>query len=177
MKALSLWQPWASAIAMGAKRIETRSWSTTYRGPLLIHAAQRWDNKTGRIDVCYHEEIWKDVFPAYESSSEKERIWWWMGRTLPVGTLLAVADLVDCKPTDYLTSTDSTLFRSVWNLRHWEREQQLGDYSPGRCGWVLANVHALPEPIPYKGSQGLFNIDDPAIVMKLEALQKERRDV
>lgn len=28
MRALSLWQPWASAIAAGAKKIETRGWST-----------------------------------------------------------------------------------------------------------------------------------------------------
>ena len=34
MKAPSLWQPWASAIAVGAKRVETRSWPTNYRGPL-----------------------------------------------------------------------------------------------------------------------------------------------
>lgn len=33
MKAISLWQPWASAIAVGAKRVETRSWATKYRGP------------------------------------------------------------------------------------------------------------------------------------------------
>lgn len=42
MKALSLWQPWASAMALGLKRVETRHWSTTYRGPLAIHAAKRW---------------------------------------------------------------------------------------------------------------------------------------
>jgi len=41
MKALSLWQPWASAIALGSKRIETRGWATSYRGPLAIHAAKR----------------------------------------------------------------------------------------------------------------------------------------
>jgi hypothetical protein len=42
VKALSLWQPWASLIAVGAKRFETRSWQTSHRGPLLIHAAQKW---------------------------------------------------------------------------------------------------------------------------------------
>ena len=42
MKCLSLWQPWASLVVIGAKRFETRSWPTNYRGPLLIHAAQRW---------------------------------------------------------------------------------------------------------------------------------------
>ncbi len=41
MKALSLWQPWASLIALGVKTIETRSWATNYRGPLAIHAGLR----------------------------------------------------------------------------------------------------------------------------------------
>ena len=40
MKALTLTQPWASLVAIGAKRIETRSWSTPYRGLLAIHAAK-----------------------------------------------------------------------------------------------------------------------------------------
>lgn len=40
MKALSLWQPWATLIAIGAKQYETRGWSTPYRGPLIIHAAK-----------------------------------------------------------------------------------------------------------------------------------------
>ena len=40
IKAVSLLQPWASLIAAGAKKFETRSWSTTYRGPLLICASR-----------------------------------------------------------------------------------------------------------------------------------------
>src|SRR5437868_804524 len=42
VKALSLWQRWASAMALGWKRIETRHWSLSYRGLLAIHAAKRW---------------------------------------------------------------------------------------------------------------------------------------
>jgi len=38
MKAITLWEPWASLIALGAKKIETRSWPTSYRGPLAIHS-------------------------------------------------------------------------------------------------------------------------------------------
>jgi hypothetical protein len=41
MKALSLHQPWASLIGLGVKTIETRSWSTKYRGPLAVHASLR----------------------------------------------------------------------------------------------------------------------------------------
>jgi len=41
MKALSLWRPWASLIADGRKKIETRHWELRYRGPLAIHAAKK----------------------------------------------------------------------------------------------------------------------------------------
>lgn len=40
MKALTLKQPWAGMVANGTKTIETRTWSTSYRGPLAIHASQ-----------------------------------------------------------------------------------------------------------------------------------------
>jgi len=41
MKAISLWQPWASMIAYGKKTIETRKWSTSYRGDLLICSTKK----------------------------------------------------------------------------------------------------------------------------------------
>jgi hypothetical protein len=39
--ALTVLQPWAHLVASGIKTIETRTWATSYRGPLLIHAGQR----------------------------------------------------------------------------------------------------------------------------------------
>jgi hypothetical protein len=45
MKALSLIQPWASLIHDGRKTIETRSWSTKYRGELAIHASMKVDKE------------------------------------------------------------------------------------------------------------------------------------
>jgi len=41
MKALCLKQPWANRIASGEKTIETRTWSTRYRGELLIVASKK----------------------------------------------------------------------------------------------------------------------------------------
>lgn len=41
MKAITLWQPWASLMPPEIKRIETRSWATSYRGPLAIHAGKK----------------------------------------------------------------------------------------------------------------------------------------
>lgn len=43
IKCLTLWQPWASAIALKLKTMETRSWGTRYRGLLGIHAGKGWD--------------------------------------------------------------------------------------------------------------------------------------
>src|SRR3972149_12240119 len=51
MKAISLWQPWASLIAVGAKKYETRSWDTPYRGPLVICASKGGIPKDERLVI------------------------------------------------------------------------------------------------------------------------------
>lgn len=45
MQAITLWQPYATLIAVGAKKYETRSWATRYRGDLVIHAAAKRDHE------------------------------------------------------------------------------------------------------------------------------------
>lgn len=45
MRALSIRQPWAWLIAFGHKPVENRTWSTSFRGPLLIHAGKKIDNE------------------------------------------------------------------------------------------------------------------------------------
>lgn len=59
MKAISTRQPWAHLIVRGIKRIENRSWSTDYRGPLLIHAAVNiWaDASFGEIELRYRVRL------------------------------------------------------------------------------------------------------------------------
>ena len=55
MKAISLWQPWASLCVLpgpngrAVKTIETRSWPTKYRGPLAVHAAKREPDQALRL--------------------------------------------------------------------------------------------------------------------------------
>lgn len=41
--ALSIKQPWAQLILEGAKDVEVRSWSTSYRGPVWIHTGKKVD--------------------------------------------------------------------------------------------------------------------------------------
>ena len=51
--AISLWEPWAAAIKLKLKCIETRGWSTKYRGPIAIHAAR----SRGHLKQV-PEEVW-----------------------------------------------------------------------------------------------------------------------
>ena len=43
MLTLSIQQPWAWAILNAGKDVENRSWSTRYRGEILIHAGKKVD--------------------------------------------------------------------------------------------------------------------------------------
>ncbi|MFJ1560712.1 ASCH domain-containing protein [Streptomyces mirabilis] len=43
VRALTLWQPYASAVAALGKDIENRGWSPTFRGLILVHAGQNTD--------------------------------------------------------------------------------------------------------------------------------------
>ena len=48
MKAVSLWQPWASLIVHGIKGVETRGYPTNVRGRVAIHATK----KGGFDEMC-----------------------------------------------------------------------------------------------------------------------------
>lgn len=61
MKALSLKEPWASLVASGEKIIETRTWPTQYRGPLLIVGSARPDGQYAGKMACVVDVVacWK----------------------------------------------------------------------------------------------------------------------
>jgi hypothetical protein len=62
MRVLSIRQPWAHLIVTGQKRIENRTWTTDYRGPLLIHAGRRWaDEPVETIEKCFNVKIPRDL--------------------------------------------------------------------------------------------------------------------
>lgn len=48
-RALSIARPWAGLIVHGYKPVENRTWSTRYRGTLIVHASQRWDRAVADI--------------------------------------------------------------------------------------------------------------------------------
>lgn len=54
MKVLTIKQPWATLIAEGLKEYEFRTWSTKYRGDILIHAGKSIDRKAMDRFKCYN---------------------------------------------------------------------------------------------------------------------------
>lgn len=142
MKAITLWQPWATLLACGAKQYETRSWATKYRGPIAIHASI----KTG---IKVSPEFAK-VVDEYCSK-------------FPLGYIIATAELVDChKIVRYGgrgMSSDGPGWLETEDGIYLPTEQELlfGDWTPGRYAWEVVNVKMLPEPIPAKGHQRLWN--------------------
>lgn len=57
MRALSIKQPWASLIMSGRKTLEVRSWSTPYRGPVIVCASAQPDRERGRALLTGQEPL------------------------------------------------------------------------------------------------------------------------
>jgi activating signal cointegrator 1 len=115
MKGLTLTQPWASLVANGAKTIETRSWSTSYRGPVAIHAAKGTGpgGKAAFRERCLSEPFfsalggtWRDSLTAFYHDFGAPRAYGTDGTvletsfelTLPLGAIVATATLAHCLP-------------------------------------------------------------------------------
>ncbi len=139
MKAITLTQPWATLVALGAKQYESRSWSTRYRGPIAIHAAKGfpgWARET-----CY-DQPFLDVLTAARIGPA----------TFPLGKVIATAEIAEILPTG-----PGRLFPA----RLSDQELAFGDYSEGRYAWQFVNVQPLPEPVPAKGALGLWEWPSP----------------
>lgn len=161
MKALTLWQPWASLVAEGIKTIETRSW----RAPaaligerIAIHAAakepRRGMSAGGAVVELFGQSVYMDE--AHDGE--------WL--ELPLGAVLCTARLVDCVETDCMAGldwivgsepgpadpswyvTESDYGGRRWNLA---ADRPFGDYAPGRWAWLLDDV-APPPCVPCRGT-------------------------
>jgi hypothetical protein len=167
---ISIMQPFASLIAIGAKGIETRSKDFTggFRGTLAIHASKRFPKEYEQL--CYTELFYSALGINYGN--------YYPHQYLPLGCIVAVGDLVDVvKITDDVIWVyhqmgkhlfpAKTFAQWYWNdlqsFQQFSRELAFGDYTPGRFMLLLKNVVALEKPIPAKGRLGLweFEMEDP----------------
>ena len=132
---LSLTQPWASLMALGAKSVETRSWSTPYRGLVAIQAAKNFPKDCQELcDV--------EVFHKYCPNP----------KSLPLGKIIAVGRLVAVTKTEHYIKYLEKL--------NAQEEIYFGDYSPGRYAWEFRDIKALDTPIECKGALNLWELSE-----------------
>jgi hypothetical protein len=142
MKAITIWQPWAQLVAIGAKEYETRTFAPKYRGPVAIHAGKR--KQWGGMVIPY-EPFRTPLRDAGIVTYE----------TLPLGCVVAVGELTAIYATRELF------------LKLSKQERDFGDFTPGRYAWRIQNMRMLEEPIPVKGQQGLWEWEAPEWVESL----------
>ena len=113
VKGLTLHQPWASAIAQGQKRFETRSWPTRYRGLVAIHAGKSTDHidseedfplgaivAIAKIGQVYktHKVVWPEDFTPGRRATEKTWGDWTVGRfAWRLDDVLAFSEPIPCR--------------------------------------------------------------------------------
>lgn len=151
IKALTLTQPWASLVAIGAKRIETRPWATKYRGRLAIHAAKGFP-KWARDLACSP----RFGYPLLRDTNLET-----LPDDLPTGQIVATCNLVSCEKVtsaNWREIQGWMIGESIWPLT--EMEHDFGDYTFGRYAWLLDDVQPLDKPIPAKGYQRLWDWDE-----------------
>lgn len=143
MKALSVRQPWAWAVARGHKDVENRSWTTAHRGPLLVHASMRVD-----LDACASPLIRDAGWDADDPVAA-------------IGAIIAVVDVVDvcaasagdpgADPDDDPGSGGGV----ACGCGTWAE--------PGAYHWRLANPRVLARPVLALGRLGLWEPADSLI--------------
>lgn len=137
LRALTVQQPWASAIASGCKPVENRTWSPV-----------RWGLRAGEwFAVHASGRLPTDAHTVYaqlraEGLLSRSRIALPAdARGLPLGAVVAVVRLVDAQPT---TSANRA---TPW-------------HAVGQIGWELADAWALPRPVEVTGALGVWKLPD-----------------
>ena len=153
--AISLWEPWASLMALGAKENETRGWRTGHRGPLLICAAKRLVKS--ELQEYLEDELFQKALAPLAP-----------GRPVTIddlnfGKAVALTWMSDCVGT-------KSLIDHSWGVsaKISPQEYRFGNYAPGRFAWRTTAVRRL-KPFPVKGKQGLFRVTLPSDVEDWDA--------
>jgi hypothetical protein len=170
MKALTVRQPYAQLIVLGPKTIETRSWSTKHRCPLVIHAGAA--ESFGQGSVVGEWQLYRgdrqDRPMARRTRMHKTD--GTLSVVLPLGAIVGTCNLVDVVPM--VVSGEEGAIRtldvddngSLWIVEpqsdesveagehpEWrEVTDQLpyGDFTPGRFAWLLEDIKPVEQRCP-----------------------------
>ena len=145
MKALTIRQPWASAVALGWKPIENRRWQTHHRGPIAIHAG---------VGVGNRAEFDGAVARVADLSGRTEEVV--RALTQVRGAIIAVADL------------EEVCGDSLWQGQLSPLQCDCGPWAFSQSRhFRLGNARRLVNPIPAKGALNLWNVPAEARALML----------
>lgn len=171
---LSLWDPWATLVIAGEKKLETRSWSTSYVGDIAIHSCARavpHGFTVGRwcsLSLDFAAPLLLEQTPEVGTP-----------RTLAThpGHIIGIVHLDRVLPmVDYSRASDGETFgdppvlllhvaagaKEPYAAETVEEEDcadhsaalPYGDFAHGRFAWFLSNVRPVT-PVPFTGGQRL----------------------
>ena len=121
MKALSIQHPWASLIINGYKRVENRTRSTKYRGPVLIHAGKK-------IDDVAMVSVNRGYHPVVNARCNYQNM------DFPIGGIIGQATIVDCVTElddPYFVGPYGFILNNVKSLPLQPCHGMLGFFTPG----------------------------------------------
>jgi hypothetical protein len=158
-RAISLWQPWATLMALDLKRIETRPRPWRYAGPLLIHATAG----RGPEERAAFETTMNDFDRHFLADLAKNGIHKW--EDMPHGAIVAAGCFLGC-------CLSGVFDHYAWKYpeRLGTHERDYGDYTAGRwfMPFRLAPGGALASPVPCSGLQALW-IPPTEVALAVEA--------
>lgn len=130
MKALTVKQPWAWAIATGEKTVENRSRNTQHRGLVAIHAGLAWSARGG-----------SDARIVELARTHGQPL---AGDTYERGAIIAIANIVDAHPESGCCAP--------WGDREYDGKPV--------WHWVLEDAKPLDRPFPCRGALGLWTVSE-----------------
>ena len=160
MKAITLHEPWATLIACGAKKIETRDWApprSLIGERIAIHAARR-EPGAGNLQLL-------KTLSEMPSGYGQNRHGVIFERDAPLGCVVATAILADYGKVDHISGRSASggvlvhVEDSKLGHDRWVVEDAYGDFSLGRYLWYLEDVKVISPAVPAKGHQGFWNVD------------------
>ena len=148
VKIISVRQPWAWLIVAGHKDIENRTWRTSYRGPLLIHASQAME---------------EDDFPMQRQWIKESGIV--IPEDLPRGAIVGAATLTDVHDWASPPYTGSVPGQVKYSPSPWFE---------GPYGFEMADAVEFAESIPCRGQLSIRDISD-ALAARVSKMISEAR--
>lgn len=177
MKAISLWQPWASLIACGEKPYETRHWAPPREligQTIAIHAAKKIDKDAAGMatDLIYgqfdnHGGLAEKLQASWGGDAAADDLMVKFGDTImPVGCVVCTARLDAAfqlgERAEGTAVPAASVVRRLISRQMPDcftvRYDDFGDYAPGRWAWLLRDIKPLIPPPPAIGRQGFFDL-------------------